>query len=317
MSSTEPTSTPTSPDEVTPAVTVESPEVDRTEIGAYELDVVRLVTDGPRQRSLVVRAGAEVFGTFALVLTVVGVLLYTSLSSVGTVGVALACGLDLAGVTALLSHDSGDHLNPAVTLGAAILGRTRWLDALVYVVAQVFGGLVAAAVLLVSIPKALPTALGIADSATMLGTTVNGWDALSPLSVLSTAQVTFGLTSALIVEAVASAILVAVVLGTSRRSLPSAPVVIGLTYSAMILLASPVTNAALNPARATAVAVLTAGADTAALGQLWGFWLAPLLGGAAAGLAILAFGSHGEEIDPAELELSEDDEDEATLIDVR
>ncbi|HWS58598.1 MAG TPA: aquaporin, partial [Actinotalea sp.] len=135
-----------------------------------------------------------------------------------------------------------------------------------------------------------------------------GWDAGSPLSTLSGGQVAFGATAALLVEALATAVLVAVVLGASSRR-RSGAVAIGLTYSAMLLVAGPVTNAAINPVRATAVALLSAGSDTLALTQLWGFWLAALLGAAAVGLVVVAFGRGTAEVD----DLVVDEEHEVVL----
>lgn len=262
---------------------------------------------------LLARAGAEMIGTFAVVLAVVGTLLYTGLSGAGAVGVALAGGAALAGMTVLFAHVSGAHLNPAVSVAAGVAGRTSWTDVLAYVGSQLLGAAVAVAVLFVTVPQALP---GLVDATTpdataadFLSATANGWGAGSPLSVLSGGQVSFGIAAALVIEAIGAGVLAAVVLGrrTAGRG-TGGGVAVGLTYAAMLLVAGPVTNAGLNPARSTAVALLSAPADTLALSQLWAFWLAPVVGGALVGLAVLAFGTGPSrvELDLEEVEIELD-----------
>lgn len=259
---------------------------DDIELGAFVAD------EGP---TLVARLGSELLGTFAFVLVLVGVAMYTPLSSVGTLGVALAAGLALAGLTAALGHVSGAHLNPAVTLGAAVAGRTRWADLPLYWLAQVLGGLTAVAVLFVTIPERLPTLMSMGGAQDLVRTAANGFDEGSPLWTLTQGEATFNLTSALILEAVATAILVAVVLGSAHRraSRSAAPLAVGLTYAAMLLLVAPATGGALNPARATAAAVF-AGGDS--IGQLWLFWVAPLLGAALVGFLTYAFARPSDDV---------------------
>lgn len=277
------------PDVVVPEVVavteVVVPAVDEdTEDLLDEVDAAR-----PEVRyGLLARVGAELVGTFAVVLATVTALLYVPLSGIGTLGVALAAGLTLAGMHAALAHVSGAHLNPAVSVASALTGRTAPLDATLYVVAQVLGGVVAALVALVTVPSGLPALLQAADAQAFLATTANGYGDGSPLSVLSSGQVTFGLVPALLVEVLGTAVVTAVVLGTRPRG--RSGLAVGLTYAAMLLVTIPVTNGGLNPARATAVALTTLGNGTTALGQLWLFWIAPLIGAAAAGLAKVAVG---------------------------
>ncbi|WP_372595272.1 MIP/aquaporin family protein [Actinotalea sp.] len=256
---------------------VESFELSGLETVAYE-----------EEPSLLARVGAETFGSFAFVLVTVGALLYTQLSGVGTLGVALAAGLVLAGLTHALGGFSGAHLNPAVSVAAAITGRTPTVDAVLYVAGQVLGAITAVAVLVLTVPAGLPEALGTDSAVGLMATTANGYDALSPLSTLSSGQFTFGLVAALVVELLGTIVLVAVVLANRARR--SGAVAVGLTFAALLLLVAPVTNGALNPARATAVAIVSVGSDTTALAQLWLFWLTGLVGGAVVGLALLAFG---------------------------
>lgn len=250
---------------------------------------------GPDRTSgygLAQRLGAEAFGTFALVLVVIGTLLYgTTLygtpSELGALGTGLAAGLVLIGLYSAFVHVSGAHLNPAISVGSAIAGRITALDALFYVIAQVIGGALAVAVLYTTIPAQLVSLTSSSSATAFLAKTANGWGEASALSVLSNGQAEFGLVAALLVETLGTAVLVGVVLA-SRPSARSAAAV-GATYAALILFAGPITGGGFNPARSTAVDLFVIGTDGPAVGQLWLFWVAPLLGGAIAGLAKLAF----------------------------
>ncbi len=281
------TSEPTTPSADEVLADPQGPET-VTEVVATEVEVVDLVPAPAHGYPLLARIAAEAFGSFALVLVAVGALLYTQLSGAGTLGVALATGLVLTGLTLAFGHVSGAHLTPAVSVGAAIAGRVPTVDAILYVVAQVLGAVVAVVALVVTIPAALPAAIGADSGLAMIAATANGFDAGSPLSTLSSGQVTFGLTSALIVELLGTAIVVAVVLANRARR--SGAVAVGLTFAALLVVAAPVTNGALNPARAMAVALVAIGTTSTPLAQVWLFWLTGLLGGAAAGLGVLAFG---------------------------
>ncbi len=256
------------------------------------------VTEAP-QVSLPARVGAEVLGTFGLVLTILGTALYGQLTSLNLIGVGLATALVLAGLIAAFGHVSGGHFNPAVSLGAALAGRVSFVDMLAYWLAQVIGALLAALVLVSAIPKGLAAAITgdpEAGSADLFASVANGWGEKSPLFAQTegyTAQagldvITFDLKTALIIEVVATAVFVAVILGvTGRKAAPAtAPFAIGGTLGAMIMVSGLVTNAGLNPARSTAAAVFSGGD---AIGQLWLFWVAPLIGAAIVGLLVLAF----------------------------
>jgi aquaporin Z len=251
--------------------------------------------------SIWAKLGAEALGTFALVLAILGTGLYAGLSSVGVLGGALAAGLVLAGGIAAFGSVSGGHFNPAVSLGVAIAGRLPWLDMLWYWLAQLFGGALAAAVLFVTIPGGLAEAVKPEfTNQDMFATTANGFGKQSPLYQTTepyTTQaglddITFNWRLALILELVATAIFVAVILGVIRQlSVATAPFAIGMTLAAMLLVTGVVTGGGLNPARSTAAALFS---GSVALKQLWLFWLAPLLGAAIAGLFALAFSPEAE-----------------------
>lgn len=282
------------------------------ELDAYVVPAGTVVVTGP---GLVSRLGAEAFGTFTLVLVGLGIALYASLPGVGagTIAVALGFGLAvLAGIIAV-GHVSGGHFNPAVTLGAAIGGRTPWKDVLPYWLAQLVGGAIGAAVLFIAVPSTLPGLIDTSGEATtrsFFSSVSNGYGPHSPLNGISGGQVEFSLVAALLVEVVVTAVFVGIILGaTDRRSAnKQAPFAIGLALAVLILVAIPVTNASLNPARSTASAIFS---DSWALSQLWLFWVAPLVGAALAGLIYRAFAA-----EPVEDNLLEEDDAYVTTDDV-
>ncbi|MCV2395454.1 aquaporin [Actinotalea sp. M2MS4P-6] len=266
------------------------------EIGLVEeVDVVELVEERPLEGyGLMTRLAAEMAGTFALVLVVVATQVFNPVTGLGTLGIALSGGLVLAGLYAAFVHVSGGHFNPALSIASAIAGRTRTADAAFYVVAQVLAAVVAVAVVWVMVPDGLSEGVGLTDRAALVATAANGYAEGSPLSTLSSGQVTFGLVAALLVETIGAAVLAGVLLGTRPSARSAVP--LGLTYAAVLLIALPITGGGLNPARSTGVAVFMAGSDHPALTHLWLFWVAPLVGAAIAGLAKLAFGRREQEV---------------------
>ncbi len=187
---------------------------------------------------------------------------------IGFAGVALAFGLTVLTMVYALGPVSGGHFNPAVTVGLAVAGRFPKGEVLHYVVAQVLGGIAGAAILYVVATGKAGAEIG--------GFATNGYGAQSPGK--------YGLVSALVIEVVMTFGFVTVILGaTDKRAHPAAVgLAIGLALTLIHLVSIPVTNTSVNPARSTAPALFVGGA---ALSQLWLFWVAPLLGGAIAGLA--------------------------------
>ena len=226
------------------------------------------------------RAAAEVAGTFLLVFGLIGAALLTSPGSngaadqpgTGLLGVAVALGLAVIAGGYAFGPISGGHFNPAVTVGVAIAGRLPWRLVPLYLAAQFVGAIAGAATVLGLLSGG---AAGLADKAIAAGFASNGYGALSPGE--------FGLAPVVAVELVATAVLVFVVLATTHptKGTPAAPLVIGLTLSSMLLVALPIDNASLNPARSLATA-LFGGADW--LVQVWVFILVPVIGGALAAL---------------------------------
>lgn len=187
---------------------------------------------------------------------------------IGFAGVALAFGLTVLTMVYAVGGVSGGHFNPAVTVGLAAGGRFPWGEVLQYVIAQVLGGIAGAAILyLIATGKAGAEIGGFAS---------NGYDAQSPGK--------YGMVAALVTEIVMTFGFVMVILGaTDKKAHPAmAGLAIGLALTLIHLVSIPVTNTSVNPARSTAPALFVGGA---ALSQLWLFWVAPLVGGAIAGLA--------------------------------
>ncbi len=222
--------------------------------------------------TLLARLIAELFGTFLLVGGVIGTALFTS-SNTGILGVALAVGLAVIAGAYAVGHISGGHFNPAVSVGAAAAGRFAWRDVAPYIVAQLIGGALATTVLFV-IASNGPA--GLIDDVTKSGFASNGYDAHSPAG--------FGLVAVIVTEVVLTAVFLYVILGVTDRRAPSgfAPLAIGLTLTLLHLIAIPVSNASFNPARSIATAIY-GGPD--ALGQVWVFIVAPLVGALIAGLS--------------------------------
>jgi aquaporin Z len=186
---------------------------------------------------------------------------------IGLLGVSLAFGLTVLTMAYAIGHVSGCHLNPAVSLGLWAGGRFQMKEVAPYVVAQVLGGLAGAAVLFAIASGKPDYAIG--------GFASNGYGALSPGG--------YSLMSGLVTEIVMTFAFLIIILGATDKRAPAgfAPLAIGLGLTLIHLISIPVTNTSVNPARSTAVAVF---AGSAALSQLWLFWIAPIVGGILAGL---------------------------------
>ena len=217
------------------------------------------------------KPAAEFIGTFWLVLGGCGSAVLSAAFpglGIGFVGVALAFGLTvLTGVYAL-GPTSGGHFNPAVSVGLWAGGRFSGRELVPYVVAQVLGGIVAAAVLYV-IATGKPGFDAVAS-----GFAANGYGEHSPGK--------YSLLAGLVSEVVMTFMFLIVILGATHRRAPAgfAGLAIGLALTLIHLISIPVTNTSVNPARSTAPALFVGGW---ALGQLWLFWVAPIVGALVAG----------------------------------
>ncbi len=207
---------------------------------------------------------AELLGTFWLVFGGCGSAVLAAGFpglGIGFVGVSLAFGLTVLTMAYAVGHISGGHFNPAVSVGLATAGRFAWKDVPGYVIAQVLGGIAAAALL-----KYIASGQ---EGWTPGGFASNGYGALSPGQYTQSA--------AFMAEAVLTAFFVLIILGSTSPRAPAgfAPIAIGLALTLIHLVSIPVTNTSVNPARSTGPALF---ATTAAMSQLWLFWLAPIVG---------------------------------------
>jgi len=212
------------------------------------------------------KLGAEFFGTFWLVFGGCGSAVLAAgfpELGIGFAGVSLAFGLTVLTMAYAVGGISGGHFNPAVSLGLAIGGRFSWGELPGYWVAQVIGAFCAAGTLFL-------IASG-QDGWSAGGFASNGFGDLSPGG--------YSMTAALIIEIVLTAGFLVVILGSTSSKVPGgfAPISIGLALTLIHLISIPVTNTSVNPARSTGVAFY---AETGASGQLWLFWVAPLVGAA-------------------------------------
>ncbi|QND84724.1 Aquaporin Z [Chromobacterium vaccinii] len=210
--------------------------------------------------------GAEFLGTFWLVLGGCGSAVLAAgfpNLGIGFAGVALAFGLTVVTMAYAVGHISGCHLNPAVSIGLWAGGRFPAGQLAPYIVAQVLGGIAAAAVLYV-------IASGGAGFDVAKGFASNGYAEHSPGG--------YSLLAALVCEVVMTMFFLLVIMGATDKRAPAgfAPLAIGLALTLIHLISIPVTNTSVNPARSTGVALFVGGW---AVQQLWLFWLAPIIGG--------------------------------------
>jgi aquaporin Z len=227
--------------------------------------------------SLGKKLGAEFFGTFWLVLGGCGSAVLAAgfpEMGIGFVGVSLAFGLTVLTMVYAVGHISGGHFNPAVSFGLWSAGKFEASELLPYIVAQVLGGTVGALVLyLIATGQAGFEVGGFAS---------NGFGELSPGK--------YNLTAVLITEVVFTFMFLFIILGSTSKNAPAgfAGISIGLGLTLIHLVTIPVSNTSVNPARSTAAALF---ADTAALSQVWVFWVAPIVGAVLAGFVWKFFAS--------------------------
>jgi aquaporin Z len=221
---------------------------------------------------------AEMLGTFWLVLGGCGSAVLAAAFpdvGIGLLGVSLAFGLTVLTMAFAIGHISGCHLNPAVSIGLWAGGRFEAKQLLPYMIAQVLGGVIAGGVLFViaSGKEGFDVAAGFAS---------NGYGVHSPGG--------YSLLAALVTEIVMTMMFLLVILGATDKRAPQglAPIAIGLCLTLIHLISIPVTNTSVNPARSTGVAIFVGGW---AVGQLWLFWVAPVIGAIIGAAVYRAIGS--------------------------
>jgi aquaporin Z len=210
---------------------------------------------------------AELLGTFLLVFIGTAAIVTGGMGDVlplGSIGIGLSFGIGLIAAAYAIGPISGAHLNPAVTLGFFLAGRLPAKDVLTYWIAQVIGGVIASLALWVIVS-------GQTGGHTT-GFGANGWDVAK-----------YGASTAFWWEVIGTFTFVMVILGvtSAKHSTAIAGLAIGLTLTGLHIAMIPVTGTSVNPARSIGPALFTGGA---AIGQLWLFIVAPLIGGAIAGV---------------------------------
>jgi len=212
------------------------------------------------------RLSAEVIGTFVLVFGGVGTAVLAG-SHVGFHGIALAFGLTVVVGAYAFGPVSGGHFNPAVTIGLATAGRFAWKDVPAYAIAQIFGGALASSLLYF-----IATGREGADLGNFAS---NGYGSASPEG--------YSLLAVILVEVILTAVFLFVIIGTTstHATVGFAPLAIGLTLTLIHLIAIPVSNTSVNPARSIAAAIYGGGESMA---QLWAFLVFPVVGAVLAGL---------------------------------
>ncbi|MCK8523888.1 aquaporin Z [Aquimarina sp. D1M17] len=213
---------------------------------------------------------AEFIGTFWLVLGGCGSAVLAAAFpelGIGFVGVSIAFGLTVLTMAYAIGHISGCHLNPAVSIGLLIGGRFDKKDLIPYIIAQVLGAIAGAGVLYVIATGKAGFEVG--------GFAANGYDEHSPGG--------YTMLSALVTEVVMTFMFLIIILGAtdSKANSKFAGIAIGLGLTLIHLISIPVTNTSVNPARSTGQAIF---AGDWALGQLWLFWVAPIIGAILAGI---------------------------------
>ena len=219
--------------------------------------------------------GAEFLGTFWLVLGGCGSAVLAAAFpdvGIGLLGVSFAFGLTVLTMAYAIGHISGCHLNPAVSIGLWSGGRFSGSELLPYIISQVLGAIMGAAVLYM-------IASGKAGFELSAGFASNGYGEHSPGG--------YDMVAALTTEIVMTFMFLMIILGATDHRAPQgfAPLAIGLGLTLIHLISIPVTNTSVNPARSTGVAVFVGDWATA---QLWLFWVAPIIGAVLAGFVYRA-----------------------------
>lgn len=267
--------------------------------------------------TLVLRVGGELVGSFLICLSIylfstIGLTLYGPYLSF----VALATGLIYAGVTMMLAKVCQAQFNPAITVASMLVSKTRVLDGILFILAQVLGALAAGALVMRVI---LPTSDAV-TVAQWMSYVNNGFDDGSfSYGQLSQAGVSFGIAAAIVVEVVAGMIIA----GTAMRMTDAQGVprqgyglAMGVAYGACAAVAAPVTGAALNPARSTGIAVFSSFEELTQnpLDQLWVFWICPVLAAALVALPMIVVqmmrGSQTSRIEIVDADAQDDAETE-------
>ena len=253
------------------------------------------VTEEEQSKPLALRVGAELVGSFIICFAIYSICtLGSAIYGVNMAFIALLTGLVYAAATLIFGTISGAQFNPAVSVAAMLSGKTHVLDGVLYIIVQVLGGIGAGAAIRFLLPTSEQVTLKI-----WLTPVINGFDKNSvSYATLGNYGVSFSITLAIAVELVAGII-----------------IVMGLAYGVGAAISYPVTGAALNPARATGIAIFAQnqGLSQEPLQQLWVFWICPILAAAIVSLVAIVASMIGTKKNVSEAE--QDSETLETLAD--
>ncbi|WP_368108566.1 MIP/aquaporin family protein [Bifidobacterium adolescentis] len=262
------------------------------------------VTEEEQSKPLALRVGAELVGSFIICFAIYSICtLGSAIYGVNMAFIALLTGLVYAAATLIFGTISGAQFNPAVSVAAMLSGKTHALDGVLYIIAQVLGGIGAGATIRFLLPTSEQVTLKI-----WLTPVINGFDKNSvSYATLGNYGVSFSITLAIAVELVAGIIIVATALNTtseSGKTNTSHAIAMGLAYGVGAAISYPVTGAALNPARATGIAIFAQnqGLSQEPLQQLWVFWICPILAAAIVSLVAIVASMIGTKKNVSEAE---------------
>lgn len=250
-------------------------------------DIETQVIEENRDLPLWARVGAELLGSFLVCFATYMIASFGSaIYGVNMAFVVIGTGLAYAVATLMLGKASGGQFNPAVTLAAMLTSKTGPIDGILYIVAQVLGGIAAGGLL----RSLLPTSSQVTYKV-WLGYAVNGFGHGSvSYSTLGNYGINFDIKLALIVEIIAGLVITGTAMqaldikSTGKRSLA-----VGLAYALATAITFPITGAGLNPARSTGIAIFAQnlGLSQQPLQQLWVFWISPILAAAVIALTMI------------------------------
>ncbi len=251
--------------------------------------VTESATEEEQNKPLPIRMGAELVGSFIICFAIYAICsLGSAVYGINMAFIALLTGIVYATTTIIFGKISGAQFNPAISIAAMLTGKTPVLDGVLYIIAQVIGGIGAGA----SIRFLLPTSEQVTYKIWMTPT-INGFDSNSiSYSTLGNYGISFGITLAIVVELVAGIIIVSSAIrstGSHGESNMNHAIAMGLAYGIGTAITYPVTGAALNPVRATGVAIFAQGQslNEEPLQQLWVFWICPILAAAIVSLVVI------------------------------
>ncbi|NEG69116.1 MIP/aquaporin family protein [Bifidobacterium choloepi] len=257
---------------------------------AVDNDIVVEQQAAPREKhGLWARVLSEFAGSLLICLAIYLMCSFgTVFYSTNMAFIALGTGVVYATMTAIFGKISGAQFNPAITVAAMLTSKTRVLDGILYIVAQLVGCICAGGLFKLIIPTSSSITAG-----QWFNLAVNGFDQGSVLyTSLSSLGLTFNVTVAIVVELAASIIVVAAAMQTMKRDgkpEKQHTLVMGLAYATGVAMAFPVTGASINPIRATGIAIFgqNEGLTQEPLQQLWVFWVCSILGAAIVALVII------------------------------